>query len=47
MNKKLIELITQKFKARLQVKTGWGRNDVIAEYEAAVNEALLEMIDAH
>lgn len=46
MNRKLIELIKTKFKERLQAKTGWGRNDVIAEFEAAVADALLEMLDA-
>lgn len=46
MNRKLIELIKTKFKERLQAKTGWGRNDVIAEFDAAVNDALLEMLDA-
>lgn len=45
MNKKLVELIKKHFKLRLQVKTGWGRNDVMVEFEAAVNDALLEMMD--
>lgn len=45
MNKKLFELIRAKFAARLATKTGWGRNDVMAEYDAAVNEALLELLD--
>ena len=45
MNKKLLELIKEKFKARLAVKTGWGRNDVMAEYDQAVSEALVELLD--
>lgn len=45
MNKKLVELIRQKFEARLQAKTGWGRNDVMAEYDKAVSEASLELLD--
>ena len=45
MNRKLVELIKKHFKARLQAKTGWGRNDVMVEFEAAVNDALLEMMD--
>lgn len=45
MNKKLVDLIRQKFEARLQAKTGWGRNDVMVEYDKAVAEALLEMLD--
>lgn len=47
MNKKLMELIRAKFKARLEAKTGWGRNDVMAEYDLAVNEALLELLDSN
>lgn len=46
MNKKLIELIREKFKARLQAKTGWGRVDVMSEYDQAVTEAMLELLDA-
>lgn len=45
MNKKLVDLIREKFKARLAAKTGWGRNDVMVEFEAAVTEALLELLD--
>jgi hypothetical protein len=45
MNKKLLELIKKNFEARLQAKTGWGRNDVMAEFNAAVMESLLEMME--
>lgn len=45
MNKKLFNLIRAKFIARLATKTGWGRNDVMTEYDAAVSEALLELLD--
>lgn len=45
MNKKLFALIRDKFAARLAAKTGWGRNDVMAEFDAAVTEALLELLD--
>lgn len=44
MNKKLIELIRTKFEARLAGKTGWGRNELLVEYDKAVNEALLELL---
>lgn len=30
---------------RLQAKTGWGRNDVMIEFRAALNEALMEMLE--
>ena len=46
MNRKLIELIKTKFKERLQAKTGWGRTELLAEFDAAVADALLEMLDA-
>ena len=45
MNKKLLELIKAKFEAKLQAKTGWGRNDVMQIYEQAVTESLLEILD--
>ncbi len=45
MNKKLVELITKKFEQKLQAKTNWGRNEVLAHYRDAVSEALLEMME--
>ncbi len=45
MNKKLIDLIRQKFTERLQAKTNWGRNDLLQEYERAVNDAVMELLD--
>jgi len=45
MNKKLIERIGELFEAKLQERTGWGRNDVLKIYREAVNEAILEMLD--
>ena len=45
MNKKLIDRIAELFEEKLQVKTGWGRNDVLIIYKEAVNEAILEMLD--
>ena len=46
MNKKLIDRIAELFEEKLQEKTGWGRNDVLKIYREAVNEAILEMLDA-
>jgi hypothetical protein len=46
MNKKLLDLIEQKFRERLAAKTGWGRNDILVEYKAAVSDALVELLDA-
>ena len=45
MNKKLLARIDELFVAKLQAKTGWGRNDVITIYREAVNEAILELVD--
>ena len=45
MNKALIKRIEEIFTKKLQVKTGWGRNDVLIIYKEAVNEAVLEMLD--
>jgi hypothetical protein len=45
MNKKLLERIEALFTAKLQAKTGWGRNDVLAAYKDAVREALMELVD--
>lgn len=45
MNKKLIDRIKQLFEQKLQVKTGWGKNEVIALYNECVVQATLEIID--
>ena len=45
MNKELIDLIRIKFHEKLQLRTGWGRNDVMVAYDQAVSEATLEMLD--
>lgn len=45
MNKELLKKIRERFHEKLQAKTGWGKNDVIAEYDKAVTEILLEMLD--
>ena len=45
MNRKLIELIKRNFRARLAAKTGWGRNEIMAEMDAAISDAVLELLD--
>jgi hypothetical protein len=45
MNKKLIERIGDLFLQRLQIKTGWGKNEVIEIYKECVVKACLELID--
>ena len=45
MNRKLLLKIQDIFHAKLQAKTGWGRNEIMELYNASVNEALLELMD--
>lgn len=45
MNKKLLARIREFYVAKLSEKTGWGRNDLLAAYDAAVSEALMELLD--
>lgn len=45
MNKKLLKRIDELFTAKLQSKTGWGKNDVLVIYRESVNEAILELLD--
>lgn len=45
MIRKFSKLLEEKFVARLQAKTGWGRNDIMVEFRAALNEALMEMLE--
>ena len=44
--KVLIQRIERIFKEKLQLKTGWGRNEVLTAFRNSVNEALLELMDA-
>jgi hypothetical protein len=45
MNKKLLARIRELFLAKLASKTGWGRNEILAAYDAAVSEAILELLE--
>lgn len=45
MNKKLLQRIEELFTAKLQDKTGWGRNEVLQLYKDSVTEALLELLE--
>ena len=45
MNSKLLLKIREIFHAKLQAKTGWGRNEIMDLYNTSVNEALLELMD--
>lgn len=46
MNKKILKRIEEIFVEKLQAKTGWGRNEIMQTYREAVNEALMESLDA-
>ena len=43
-NKQLLQRIEVLFTEKLQAKTGWGRNEILAIYKEAVSEALMEML---
>lgn len=43
-NKELLQRIEALFTAKLQTKTGWGRNEILAAYKEAVSEALMEAL---
>ena len=45
MNKQLLQRIEELFAEKLQAKTGWGRNEVLAAYKDAVREALMETLE--
>lgn len=44
MNKKILKRIREIFNEKLSVKTNWGRNQIMATYDQAVNEALMEFV---
>lgn len=44
MNKELLKRIEELFIQKLQSKTGWGRNEVIALYKEAVTEVIMELV---
>lgn len=45
MNKRFIELLKRKFRERIHKKTGWGCNEIYSEFEQAITEALVEIMD--
>jgi len=45
MNKELLKRIREIFEAKISQKTGWGKNELMIEYDKAVNEALMEFIN--
>ena len=45
MNKKLLKRIEEIFTIKLQSKTGWGRNEILAVYKDSVSEALMETLE--
>jgi len=45
LNKRLLKRIEEIFQEKLQVKTGWGRNEILELYYQSVNEALMELLE--
>lgn len=41
----LIQLIREKYKARLNIKYAWGHVDALAAFDLAVTEAILEYVN--
>lgn len=41
----VLDRVQELFFAKLQSKTGWGRNEIMALYKEAENEALREHLD--
>ena len=39
----IVALIREEFAKRLQAKTGWGRNDVMKEYDQAVSTVIMRI----
>lgn len=42
MDEKFIELLRQNFYQKLELKTGWGRNEIKTTFEAAILKSVLE-----
>jgi hypothetical protein len=41
----LLKQIRDEFINRLQRKTGWGRNELVAEYDEAVHTVIMKRLD--
>lgn len=39
------KLLLDNFKARLEIKTGWGRVELLQEFQDSVNEAMAKTAD--
>ncbi len=40
-----VGLLRQKFQVRIAAKTGWGKNELLSEYDQAVAETLSALVD--
>jgi len=45
MTAQFAKLLRIEFTHRLKAKTGWGRNDIMIEYDQAVSAVVLRMLD--
>lgn len=43
--RRLLELIRQEFIQRIEQKTGWGKNELILEFEHALSDAMAKYLD--
>lgn len=43
--REMIDKLRAKFAAKLGLKTGWGKNEVLAAFDESLREVLLELLD--
>ena len=46
MHKKIVQLLRERFKDKLSIKTGWGKNEVLREFDMACLELYADMLDS-
>lgn len=44
-SKEMFEIIQKKFFERIEKKTGWGKNEIKAEFNTAATEAAFEILE--
>lgn len=45
MNKRLIGLLREEFTERVNRKTGWGKNEILQEFEQAISNTIARLLD--
>ena len=47
MNKQLLKRIRELFEEKVSRKTGWGKNELMIEFDKAIIEALVELLETN